>query len=259
MSISEIIFEYLQTNRRITLPAMGTFLSKGDATPLLFSEFMKSDDGVLRELLASKAGMSELEAAIFVDRFVFDLRHTVESGERFTMPHLGYIYSQDGQSYIFDYDPTAEEVIPEPEAQEEQTEEQTEEQPTDREVAEQESEEAEAAESSESSTEATTNPEPSIAARVIEQMESDGGDRSESEAGSVESLYQGETEMESEPEAGHGGVDWWIIAAIVMLLVAIGAVLYGLFVEWLTGGISFGEPIDGWLESLLVIWEDIFG
>ncbi|MFR9616972.1 MAG: hypothetical protein SNG73_04480, partial [Rikenellaceae bacterium] len=52
MILTKIIFDYLQTNRRITVPALGTFLSKGDDTPLLFSEFMKGDDGVLRGLLS---------------------------------------------------------------------------------------------------------------------------------------------------------------------------------------------------------------
>ncbi len=231
MILTEIIFEYLQTNRRITVPALGTFLSKGDNSPLLFSEFMKSDDGILRELLASKAKMSELEAAIFVDRFVFDLRHAIESNERFTLPHLGYMTSEDGRTYIFEYDP---------EARDEQAVESVDEVPSDTPAEEQNSSATEIDE--QQPQEATTSDEPA--------QDEPSDDRTVAEIFQAAGSEEPTTDEPPTKRRG-GGVDWWIIIAILATLFAIGVVLYGIFVEWMLGNVSFGADIDAILESLL--------
>ena len=63
--IVEIIYNYLQANKRLVVPNLGAFIVKQSADggrKVLFSPLFKTDDGVLRKLLIEK-GVNELEAA----------------------------------------------------------------------------------------------------------------------------------------------------------------------------------------------------
>lgn len=80
--IVEIIYNYLQTNKRLVVPNLGAFIVKqgqDGARKVLFSNLIKTDDGVLRALLIQK-GVSELEAAGVIDRFVFEINHRLDLG-----------------------------------------------------------------------------------------------------------------------------------------------------------------------------------
>lgn len=77
--VVETINDYLQSNRRLVIPSFGAFVVK-ESGEMLFSELLKTDDGVLRGLLVSK-GLREIEAAGIIDRFIFEVRHALqESG-----------------------------------------------------------------------------------------------------------------------------------------------------------------------------------
>lgn len=115
MLITKIIADYLTTNRRITVGGLGSFLTKQGGGEIIFSEFVKDDDGVLRSLLIAN-GLKELEAMAIVDRFVFDLRYalTTEGRASFDLPRLGRMTLCDG-ALTFEYDPSvAEKVEPQP-------------------------------------------------------------------------------------------------------------------------------------------------
>lgn len=80
--IVEIIYNYLQANKRLVVPNLGAFIVKQSAEgerKVLFSNLVKSDDGVLRALLIEK-GVNELEAAGVIDRFVFEVNHRLDNG-----------------------------------------------------------------------------------------------------------------------------------------------------------------------------------
>lgn len=80
--IVEIIYNYLQANKRLVVPNLGAFIVKQSADgarKVLFSPLFKTDDGVLRALLIEK-GVSELEAAGVIDRFVFEINHRLDNG-----------------------------------------------------------------------------------------------------------------------------------------------------------------------------------
>ncbi len=80
--IVEIIYNYLQANKRLVVPNLGAFIVKQGAEgerKVLFSNLIKSDDGVLRALLIEK-GVSELEAAGVIDRFVFEINFRLDNG-----------------------------------------------------------------------------------------------------------------------------------------------------------------------------------
>lgn len=74
--IVEIIAEHLLSNRRLVVPGFGAFMVK-DTGERVFADLLRTDDGVLISLLEAK-GMSKMEAAIVVDRFIFEVRYELE-------------------------------------------------------------------------------------------------------------------------------------------------------------------------------------
>ncbi len=78
----------MQSNRRLVVPQLGAFIAKSPGGPLLFSELLRRDDGVLRGLLRD-GGMTDLEAAGVLDRFVFEVRHALQEGRDYPMEGLG--------------------------------------------------------------------------------------------------------------------------------------------------------------------------
>ena len=75
--IIKIISKYLESNKRLVVPNLGAFIVKDAEHKILFSNLMKGDDGVLRSILIEH-GVSELEAAGTIDRFVFEVNFRLE-------------------------------------------------------------------------------------------------------------------------------------------------------------------------------------
>lgn len=111
--LTQIIAQYMTTHRRLVIPQLGAFLRKNEQEELLFTEMLKRDDGVLLTLLCER-GYSELEAQGMIDRFVFELRHTVENGAVFRAEHLG-LFARGAQSNLcFRYLPRLEQEVAQP-------------------------------------------------------------------------------------------------------------------------------------------------
>ena len=74
--VEEVIVEYLRSNRRLVIPNFGAFMAK-ESGERIFSDLLRTDDGVLSSLLKAR-GLNEMEAAITIDRFIFEVRHELE-------------------------------------------------------------------------------------------------------------------------------------------------------------------------------------
>ena len=74
--VVEVIAAHLLSNRRLVVPAFGAFMVK-ESGERVFSELLRTDDGVLASLLREK-GLNEMEVAVMVDRFIFEVRHELE-------------------------------------------------------------------------------------------------------------------------------------------------------------------------------------
>ena len=74
--VEEVIVEYLRSNRRLVIPNFGAFMAKESGVGI-FSGLLRTDDGVLSSLLKAR-GLNEMEAAITIDRFIFEVRHELE-------------------------------------------------------------------------------------------------------------------------------------------------------------------------------------
>lgn len=83
-----IIISKLKECRRLVVPRLGVFIVRDDGR-VLFSELLRNDDGVLRSLLISERGVGEIEAAGVIDRFVFEVRHTIDHGKEFKIGSIG--------------------------------------------------------------------------------------------------------------------------------------------------------------------------
>ena len=93
--VVDVINEYLKSNRRLVVPDFGAFLAK-EGGEIVFSELLKRDDGVLTALLMAQ-GLSEIEAAGAVNRFIFEVRHDLQQAGIALVEGLGtFRRTEDG-------------------------------------------------------------------------------------------------------------------------------------------------------------------
>ena len=95
-----IIISQLREHRRLVVPRLGVFLVRDDGR-VLFSELLRNDDGVLRSLLISERGVGEIEAAGVIDRFVFEVRHTIDHGKEYRIGSLGSLRRNEQGAICF--------------------------------------------------------------------------------------------------------------------------------------------------------------
>ena len=102
--IVELISKYLETHKRLVVPNLGAFIVKVPGESVLFSNLIKNDDGVLRSLLMS-SGVSEMEAAAAVDRFVFEVRIRLQNNGVCRLGGFGELRSGANETISFVYSP----------------------------------------------------------------------------------------------------------------------------------------------------------
>lgn len=113
MNLIPIITDYLKAHRRLVIPQLGAFIRKSEGDEVVFSEMLKRDDGVLRSLLMEQ-GLGEIEAAGQIDRFIFELRHAVADGSVYRAEGLGIFARGENGTIRFRYLPLTEPVNDEP-------------------------------------------------------------------------------------------------------------------------------------------------
>lgn len=108
-----IIITYLAAHKRLVVPQLGAFLVKESGREVVFSELIRRDDGVLRSLLEAE-GMTSLAAAGEIDRLVFEVRHAVEEGRVYALHGLGNFRAGANGTIAFEYLPASASVVAEP-------------------------------------------------------------------------------------------------------------------------------------------------
>ena len=221
--ICEYITRYLLLNKRLVVPNFGAFVVNPSNGNLIFVELLKQDDGVLmRQLMAD--GLSAVDAMNMIDRFVFEIRHKVESGGVAMLNGIGRMSLAEDGLYRFVYDPNTGREIAEPAAAV-QT-------PAPEPIV-------------ESEPEVVTEPEPVVEPNVaqeaiVEQSEPEvvvempKFEHAQIEPNAyVKGLRYGKPQRPSKDDiryVGHStsrGVDKFVIVAVVAALLAIGAIVYG--------------------------------
>ena len=100
MTISNVIYKYLQHNRRLVIPNLGAFMVKASGE-IIFSELLKGDDSVFRTLLTAE-GLSEFEIAAVTDRFVFEVRHAIGNQGCYILGDWGALVKGADGSLLFE-------------------------------------------------------------------------------------------------------------------------------------------------------------
>lgn len=98
--IDSIIIKYLQENRRLVIPKLGAFIVKDDNQTVVFSELLRSDDGILRGLIKAH-GVGDIEAAGVIDRFVFEVRHTLDRNMPYKIGNWGTLRRNETGKILF--------------------------------------------------------------------------------------------------------------------------------------------------------------
>ena len=98
--LSRIVTAKLKESRRLVITNLGVFIVREDGH-ILFSELMRNDDGVLRAAVAADGGTGEGDAARTVERFVADIRHSLEHGMSYRLEGLGVLMRDERGLTVF--------------------------------------------------------------------------------------------------------------------------------------------------------------
>lgn len=109
-----IVEKYLKalatTRHRIIIPDLGAFLSKdgdGDLKNLIFSSFLKYNDGNLEKYIAEQEGISPEQSAEEVKKFSEEVNKTVKAKRQYSIDGFGYFYQDERGGTAFAVDAAA--------------------------------------------------------------------------------------------------------------------------------------------------------
>lgn len=106
--VIEVISSHLRENRRLVVPGFGAFMVK-ESGERLFSDLLRTDDGVLASLLRAK-GMNEMEAAVTIDRFIFEVRYDLEQYGYYRLGEIGTLRVEPSTKALRLYPPVQGEI-----------------------------------------------------------------------------------------------------------------------------------------------------
>lgn len=111
--ISREIKKLLQTEKRVTVPALGSFMKRSDGV-LLFTDMFKDNDGVLLRALMNSLSLTEQQASEQIARFAADVERGLMESAEVRLADFGVLSrSADGRVVFAAY---AESVVVEPAA-----------------------------------------------------------------------------------------------------------------------------------------------
>ena len=108
--VVEVIAGYLQTNRRLVVPNFGAFMVK-ESGERIFSDLLNTDDGVLTSLLRDR-GLNEMEVAVTLDRFLFEVRHELEQYGYCRLGDVGTLRIEPSTKVLRLYPPVEQVELP---------------------------------------------------------------------------------------------------------------------------------------------------
>jgi nucleoid DNA-binding protein/cell division protein FtsN len=86
----------------LIIPTVGAFIVKeteDTQTRVIFSSFLKYDDGLLTKLLCKQKNISEEQAQQMVENFAHEILNSVDNGNNFYIPDFGY-FKKNNQGVI---------------------------------------------------------------------------------------------------------------------------------------------------------------
>ena len=103
--VNKIIAEYMGRNKRLIVPEFGAFIKKENEGNIVFVPFLKKDDGVLAEEIATGYGIRTTDASTIINEYVAEIRDTVANNGSYLIEGLGRIKVDANHSYYLEYNP----------------------------------------------------------------------------------------------------------------------------------------------------------
>lgn len=104
---NELFIKLLSNHNRLTVPSFGTFLKKEQAGAeiIVFTPFLKTDDGIITSAISDNLGVSSDEAAIIVREYVDEIKSCLSKSGRFHIEGLGILKHDMNGAISFIYEP----------------------------------------------------------------------------------------------------------------------------------------------------------
>ncbi len=109
--ISRNINNLLRTEKRVTVPALGSFMKRSDGV-IVFTDMFKDDDGVLTQHIATKMSITPAEAATDIRKFVEQVKHSLSSRGIAELSDMGILSLNDKGSITFIHKTAADSITP---------------------------------------------------------------------------------------------------------------------------------------------------
>ncbi len=246
--VSGAIVEYLRENRRLVVPNFGAFMVK-ETGEKVFSDLLRTDDGVLMSLLRAR-GLSDLESAAVINRFVYSVRREIEQNGCCRLENLGTLRMDADNRTIRLYEPVRSDLniavpstpyIPEPLSAAESV------------AIEAEAAEAEAKQAKPSVTSAGQGllslydePQtPTVESPVVEQPKAEQPKTEQPKTEQPASTPKSEQPVAKQPEPKakpRKKFDVVMLLAVIIVVMALAAIAYGVYVGSQSG--YLGAEVD---------------
>lgn len=104
---NELLITLLNQYNRLIIPNFGAFLKKeqAGANVVVFTPFLKIDDGILREAIVQRLDITDSQASSVIVEFVAQVRSAIEQSSRYYITDLGTIKHDANGALSFIYEP----------------------------------------------------------------------------------------------------------------------------------------------------------
>ncbi len=110
----EFLIRILHTSSRVILPGFGAFLRKTQGGSVVFTPFLKSDDGFLSNELMSEFGISKEDSMEMIEAYVGHIKATLDKSGRYAIEGAGSLTVDSNGSIAFSEDMTRQIPSPKP-------------------------------------------------------------------------------------------------------------------------------------------------
>lgn len=94
--IKGLLNVWVYNNRRLIIPEFGAFLRDERTDNLVFSSFLRYNDGLLEKIIASHKNISSSEAKDTIRNFVSEMKNTLNESGRYEITNFGYFLNENG-------------------------------------------------------------------------------------------------------------------------------------------------------------------
>lgn len=111
---NELLIKLISNNNRLIIPNFGAFLRKDESKNIVFSPFLKRDDGVLNKAIASEFNIDADQANDMIEQYVAHINSTLEAKNTYYLSGIGVLMANENGAVTLAMDIVAPGTIPEP-------------------------------------------------------------------------------------------------------------------------------------------------